>query len=284
VSGGGRGGSVAARAQRAIAAIERHGDGAEVFVTERHGHARELAKSAVRRGARLVMAWGGDGTINEVASALAFDEVPLGIIPAGSGNGLAGELGISRRPEVAIASALAAVPRAIDVGEIDGHLFVNVAGVGFDAYVAAAFNAPGNRRRGLLGYVRLGCRALVTYVPRHYCLDLDGARSESRAVLIGVANGAQYGNNARIAPSATVDDGLLDLIVVEESSRLRTLLNVPRLFSGAAERVRGYRSAKIRRGSIESDGPIDFHVDGEPMKGGASLKIRVHPGALMIAC
>jgi YegS/Rv2252/BmrU family lipid kinase len=266
-----------------VSAVERHGDHAEVFVTERAGHARELAKSAVRRGARLVMAWGGDGTVNEVASALAFDEVPLGIIPAGSGNGLANELHISRRPEAAIASALAAQPRQIDLGEIDGHLFVNVAGVGLDAYVAAMFNGPGNVGRGFIGYAKLAGRALFTYVPRHYRLDLDGTRTESRAVLIGIANGAQYGNNARIAPTAVLDDGLLDLVMVEESSRFRTLVNAPKLFTGRTECVSGYRAAKIRRAVIECDEPMDYHVDGEPLRGGTSLKIRIHPGALMIA-
>jgi YegS/Rv2252/BmrU family lipid kinase len=263
--------------------VERHGDRAEVFVTERPGHARELAKSAARRGARLVFAWGGDGTINEVASALAFDDVPLGLIPSGSGNGLATELKIDRRPQQAIAAALARQPRAIDLGEIDGHLFVNVAGVGLDAYVAAKFNEPGNVGRGLMNYVKVAGRALCTYAPRHYHLDLDGNRIESRAVLIGIANGAQYGNNARIAPGATVDDGWLDMVMVEESSRLLTLLSVPKLFNGRADRVSGYRAVKIRRGSIESDQPIDFHVDGEPIRGGTTLRIRIHPGALMIA-
>src|SRR4051812_36134898 len=99
ISGGARRDAARARAQIARAVVDRHGDPAAVFVTEGVGHARVLAKGAVGRGARLVMAWGGDGTINEVASALAFDEVPLGIIPAGSGNGLARELGVSLRPE-----------------------------------------------------------------------------------------------------------------------------------------------------------------------------------------
>src|SRR5258706_16464000 len=137
ISGGARRGAARARAQLALAVVDQHGDPAEVFVTERVGHARELAKAAVGRGARLVMAWGGDGTINEVASALAFDDVPLGIIPAGSGNGLARELGVHPRAERAIADALQAVPRPMDLGEIDGHLFANMAGVGFDAYIAA---------------------------------------------------------------------------------------------------------------------------------------------------
>ncbi len=135
-----------ARAQLALAVVDAHGDPVEVLLTERVGHARELAKSAVRRGARLVLAWGGDGTINEVASALAFDEVPLGIVPAGSGNGLARELGVHPRPERAIADALQAVPRPMDLGEIDGRLFANMAGIGFDAHIASGF-ATGDAAR-----------------------------------------------------------------------------------------------------------------------------------------
>src|SRR5438093_6566582 len=128
ISGGASPEQARARAQLASAVVDRHGDPAEVFLTEGRGHARELAKAAVRRGARLVISWGGDGTLNEVASALAFQEVPLGLVPAGSGNGFARELGVSVRPERAIADAIRAEPRAIDLGEVDDRVFVNVAG------------------------------------------------------------------------------------------------------------------------------------------------------------
>src|SRR4029077_2221961 len=119
ISGGVRPDTARARAELASAIVDRHGDPAEVFVTERPGHARELTKAAVARGARLVMAWGGDGTINEVASALVFGEIPLGIVPAGSGNGLARQLSISQKPADAIRKAIGTEPRRIDVGEMD---------------------------------------------------------------------------------------------------------------------------------------------------------------------
>ncbi len=150
-----------------------------MFVTEAVGHARELATAAVRRGARLVIAWGGDGTINEVASALAFGEVPLGIVPAGSGNGLARELGVDLQPRACDRRrARAPTPRAIDVGEIEGRLFVNIAGIGFDAYVASRFSLA--RRRGFLGYVGITARALATYVPTTYRMT-SGDRTVDRA-------------------------------------------------------------------------------------------------------
>ena len=296
ISGGAPPGAARTRAELALAATERHGDRAEVFVTERTGHARELAKAAVRRGVRLVLVWGGDGTVNEVASALAFDDVPLGFVPAGSGNGLATELGISRRPEHAIAAALAAEPRPIDVGEIGGRLFVNVAGVGIDAYVAAQFNHEANTKRGLLGYVRISGRALLTYTPQSYRINVGRAYTSEgndfsrpseatlsvQAVIVTIANGPQFGNNARIAPGARFDDGFLDLVVVEETSRLQTLRHVPKLFSGRAERVPGYSAMRIRRAAIECDRAMTFHVDGEPVQGGSCLNVRVHPGALLV--
>jgi diacylglycerol kinase (ATP) len=281
ISGGASRHAARARAQLALAVVDAHGDPVEVLLTERVGHARELAKSAVRRGARLVLAWGGDGTINEVASALAFDEVPMGIVPAGSGNGLARELGVHPRAERAIADALQAVPRSMDLGEIDGHLFANMAGVGFDAHIASEFATA--TRRGFLGYAGITARALRTYEARHYRVTTGGVETAHRAILVTIANSAQFGNNARIAPGARVDDGELDLVVMEEQSRLATLSSMPRLFNGTIERVRGCTIRRIREATIESDQPMRYHVDGEPMAGGTKLRVRIHPAALRIA-
>jgi len=259
-----------------------------VLITDGVGHARELAKGAVGRGARLVLAWGGDGTINEVASALAYSEVALGIVPAGSGNGLARELGVDRRPENAIDDALRAVPRPMDLGEIGapsapgaGHLFANVAGIGFDAHIAAAF--AGAHRRGFSGYAAITARALAGYVPQHYRITIDGVETTHRAILVTIANSAQFGNNARIAPGARVDDGELDLVVMEERSRLATIRQVPRLFNGTVARAAGCSIRRIREAAIEAEQPMAYHVDGEPVQGGTALRARIHPGALRVA-
>ncbi len=281
ISGGARPGAARARAQLARAVVDADGDPAEVFVTEGVGHARELAKAAVKRGVRLVMAWGGDGTINEVVSALAFDEVPLGIVPAGSGNGLARELGVHPRPERAIADALAAEPRRMDLGEIDGRLFANIAGIGLDAYVASRFSRV--RRRGFVGYAGITAHALATYVPLRYRITSGDGVAEVRAVLVAIANSAQFGNGARIAPGARVDDGWLDLVVVAEQSRVATLCHLPRLFNGTVQKIPGCTIRKIRDVTIDADQPMLFHVDGEPVAGGTSLKARIHPGALRVA-
>ena len=279
---GGVGRDVArARAQLARTVVDRRGELLDVFVTEAVGHARELAAAAVKQGARLVIAWGGDGTINEVASALAFSDVALGISPAGSGNGLARELGVDPHPGVAIADALAAEPRLMDVGEIEGRLFVNIAGIGVDAFVASRFSLA--RRRGFLGYVGLTASALVTYIPTHYRITTGGMRVDARAILVTIANSAQFGNGARIAPGARVDDGLLDLVVLEERWRLATLSQLPRLFNGTVERMRGCTIQRIREVTVEADQPMTFHVDGEPVVGGTRLTARVHPGALRVA-
>jgi diacylglycerol kinase (ATP) len=281
ISGGASPRAARARAQLALAVVDAHGDPVEVLLTEAVGHARELAKSAVRRGARLVLAWGGDGTINEVASALAFDDVPLGIVPAGSGNGLARELGVQPRAERAIADALQAVPRPMDLGEIDGHLFANMAGIGFDAHIASQFATA--TRRGFIGYAGITARALTSYVPLHYRVTIAGVETAHRAVLVTIANSAQFGNNARIAPGARVDDGELDLVVFEERSRIATLCQIPRLFNGTVARIRGCTIRRIREATIESDEPMAYHVDGEPVAGGTRLRARIHPGALMVA-
>jgi YegS/Rv2252/BmrU family lipid kinase len=286
ISGGVSPDAARARAELASTIVDRQGDPAEVFVTERQGHARELTKAAVARGARLVMAWGGDGTINEVASTLAFGAVPLGIVPAGSGNGLARQLSVSAEPAVAIRRAIGAAPRRIDVGELDDRLFVNVAGIGFDAHVAWKFNDAASRRRGLVTYASIAGRALMNYEAATYTIrtELEGERcAPVRAILITVANSSEFGNGAIIAPGAKVDDGELDLVVIEEHSRLNTIIQLPRLFQGTVDRAKGCSIRRIKRATIESDRPMVYHVDGEPVQGGLSLRVRIHPLALYVA-
>jgi YegS/Rv2252/BmrU family lipid kinase len=282
ISGGVRPDEARGRAELASAIVDRHGDPAEVFVTERGGHARELTRAAVARGARLVMAWGGDGTINEVASVLTFGEVPLGIVPAGSGNGLAHQLGVPAQPADAIRLAIASEPQRIDVGELGDRLFMNAAGVGLDAHVARCFNEGASRRRGFAAYVAISARTLLKYEPRHYVVTTSSERVRVRALILTAANSAEFGNGACIAPGARVNDGVLDLVIIEEQSRVRTVLSLPRLFNGTVARVRGCSIRQVDRAIIESDAPMDFHVDGEPVSGGTSLRLRIHPAALNV--
>jgi diacylglycerol kinase family enzyme len=278
VSGGATPDQARVRADLAARVIAATGEAAEVFVTQGRGHARELAAAAVHRGARLVFAWGGDGTINEVASSLLDTPAVLALVPSGSGNGLARELRVSRRPERAIADALGAQPKAIDVGELGGRLFVSVAGIGFDAHVAACFDRD-NGARGFTTYVRITARELWTYQACTYRVGSDARR----ALIVTLANAPQFGNGARIAPQAVMDDGLLDLVVVEARSKIETIWGLPRLFTGGINRLRGVSSERIERATIESDEPMWFHVDGEPVQGGTRLDAQVRPSALKIA-
>jgi YegS/Rv2252/BmrU family lipid kinase len=262
--------------------VAAHGLEAEIFLTERQGHARELARAAQARGVRTVVAWGGDGTVNEVASALVHTGALLAIVPAGSGNGLARELGIPCDPERALAIALGLAERVMDAGELDGRLFFNVAGLGLDARIAHGFAETGARARGFRRYAAVTLRELTRYTPEEYEIAVDGERFRVRAMLVAIANARQYGNGALIAPGARIDDGRLDVVAIGARSLARALLQIPRLFRGEIERVRG---VDIRRGAhveIVGAGPLLYHVDGEPHRGGSAVTARVHPGALRV--
>jgi diacylglycerol kinase family enzyme len=282
IAGGARPEAARVRAELAAAVVAASHEDGEVFVTERKGQARELATAALARGVRLIVAWGGDGTINEVGSAVVFRQAPLGIVPAGSGNGLATDLHVSRRPDRALVEALGASPRAIDAGELGGRMFFATAGIGFDAHIASCFDRDITSRRGFLTYLRISARELLAYRLSTYRVCQDAGTCDRRALLVTFANASQFGNGARIAPGARLDDGVLDLVVFEEVSRFRTFCAVPRFLAGRVAGLRGWSVERIERAAIESDRPMSFHVDGEPVEGGTRLEARVHPGALRV--
>jgi diacylglycerol kinase (ATP) len=279
---GGRRESVGARVDLARRVAAESGETADVVVTEARGHARALAHAARANGARVIVAWGGDGTVNEIAGEVAFSNLPIGIVPAGSGNGLARELGLRAKPRAALRTALEGRPRPIDVGEISNRLFVNLAGVGFDAHVAACFNAPGNRLRGVSGYILQTARSLVGYRPRQYRLAIGGQSTSVQALFIVIANGTQFGNGMLIAPGARVDDGALDVVVVEERSRAATICRVPWLLCRSIHRVPVWSSRRTAAVAIACDEPMVFHVDGEIVQGGTTIEARIHPHALKV--
>jgi YegS/Rv2252/BmrU family lipid kinase len=267
-----------ARQVLSTAAIEH-----EVKITERPGHAYLLAREAVAREDFLVFAWGGDGTMNEVGRAVAFSNTALGLIPAGSGNGLARELHVPMQPEEALTMALRASDRTIDVGEINGHLFFNAAGVGFDAHVTWLFNTRPHGRRGMLSYVTIAARELFTYRSPEYTVTVDGETISSRALLIAVTNSRQYGNGALIAPDARLDDGQLDMVLIQERSPLATLWAARRLFNGTLAQAKGIIMKRVTQATIGADTPLRFHVDGEPVaETSTTLTLAIHPGALRI--
>ena len=216
VSGPARRGTAEERVSLATDALDSVGLRAEILLTESAGHAYELARHAVGAGAELVIAWGGDGTINEVGRAVAFSNTALGIVPAGSGNGLARELGIPFFPRRALAYALRKPARSIDSAEIDGRLFFNVAGIGLDAHVAERVSRKHHAHGGLRRYVVASTREILTYRPLEYLIQTDQEAFRKSLLLVAFANARQYGYGATIAPTANVSDGQLELVMIED--------------------------------------------------------------------
>jgi diacylglycerol kinase (ATP) len=280
---GGRIDVARARAAHAAALLASHGsDPSNVFITERGGHAREIALNAVHRGISTIVAWGGDGTMNEVGTALAFTGVALALVPSGSGNGLSRELGIPFEPSAALDVACTGVERTIDAGEIGERLFFNVAGVGLDARVAHRFAVDGLEKRGFARYVGLTMRELAAYEPDFLTVTTSGASISKPSLLVAIANGRQYGNGTVIAPRARLDDGRLDVIIIDARSLVRASLELPFVFMGMVDRVGGVSMETVESVEITSPHPIVYHLDCEPNAGTLGISARVRPRALKV--
>jgi diacylglycerol kinase (ATP) len=255
---------------------------ASIHVTERSSHARDLAAAAVADRADLVIVWGGDGTVNEAGGALVGSPTALGLIPAGSGNGLAGGLGVPRDPRAAIATALGAKTLAVDVGMLDDLPFFNIAGIGFDAHIARLFNERPRGQRGRLPYVVIGVREGCRYQGKDYRITLDGIVRRTRALLIAFANGREYGMGMKIAPGARLDDGFLEACVVEDRPVLARFRDARHLALGSIARAPQMSIEPVRGAIVEADGEIEFHLDGEPGVARDRLAITLRPGALNV--
>lgn len=275
-------------AQRALGALEA--GSAEwgripVDATQAPGHARELARRAVSEGVELLLAAGGDGTMNEVADGLLGSSTALGVVPVGSGNGLARTLGIPLEPGAALRALASGVTRRMDVGVVNGRPFLNVAGAGFDAHVGAEFHRHARRggRRGILSYVRLSLQAVLRYAPGAFRLEVDGAPAyEGRALVVAFANGRQYGAGAVLAPQARLDDGRLDVVVFQATSVAGVLRQIPRLFRGTLARSSAFRGFSLSHGALTSPQPYPFHRDGEPEAAVTRLDVGLHALGLRI--
>jgi diacylglycerol kinase (ATP) len=290
IAGPGRSDSLDRCTALAHSVLAAHGYSADVVVTESPRDAHRFAREALDSGARLVIAWGGDGTINGAGSALAGSSLPLGIVPGGSGNGLARDLGLPSDPERAFAIAASGHERAIDAGELHGSLFFNVGGIGLDAEIAARLAQPG-ARRGLTGYVMATLQELRRYEPQVYTIRIgreDASTTapaqtiERRALFVAFANSRQYGNGAQIAPHALLDDGAIDLVVVDVLSGWGLLSRLPAFFRGRLEEGPNLLMRRATALSISATRPILFHVDGEPRSGPETVTLRVHPRALRV--
>ena len=263
--------------------LARHRLTPTVHLTERGGHARELAAEAAANDADLVIVWGGDGTVNEAGSALVGSRTALALVPAGSGNGLAASLCVPRDSRAALEHLIAAPVRTIDVGFLGDRPFFNIAGIGLDAHIATEFNRRSRGRRGKWPYVTIGVREGLRYRALDYELELDGHPSTATALLIAFANGAEYGMGACLSPGAELDDGLLEATVVEDRSALARFVDARHLALRSIARAPKVRCARIRRGSVSrAAGPMLYHVDGEPGIAHERLEVRIERAALRV--
>lgn len=251
----------------------------EFRYTEYPGHAIRLAKDT---DADIVVAVGGDGTVNEVASGIVGTNKALGIIPTGSGNGLALHLGISRDVKKALKQLAREEYREIDCGSINGHPFFCSCGVGLDAEVSAAFAS--SEKRGLGTYIREALRIWKNYTPKHYHLLLDETEVELDAVLITVGNANQWGNNAYICPQANIGDGLLDVTILKPFRTIAAPGLIIRLMTGRLDRSKFVECIHAKNIKIIRDNAGWAHHDGECIEMGKEIDISVASQKLKVVC
>ncbi|OUJ72959.1 diacylglycerol/lipid kinase family protein [Hymenobacter crusticola] len=273
------------RRQDVPALITQHLDhdkvASTIYRTQYAGHAEELARQAAAEGYRVVVAVGGDGTVNEVGRGLLGTAAALGIVPRGSGNGLARHLRVPLALPAAIRRFNAPDFQRIDVGDINGHPFFCTAGLGFDAHVSKCFAAAGTR--GLATYVQVALREYRTFRPTPIQVTFGEKELDTNCYILAFANAAQYGNNAYIAPLADIRDGLLDLVLIDALPLWRAvrvglglaLGDLPK--SGAAD----FHTA--RQVHVQTATPLGFHVDGDYVGEASAFKVDLTPLALEVA-
>lgn len=247
----------------------------EIVSTEYAGHATEITKQKVMEGVDVVVAIGGDGTVNEVASALVHTNTALGIVPCGSGNGLARHLGIPMKAERAIEVFLDGVIQQMDYGIInDKQLFFCSCGVGFDALVSWKF-AHANRR-GLMTYCGIALKENFRYKPETYTLKTDtGEELVDRAFVIACGNATQYGNDAFITPHASAADGKLDITLIEPINVLDAATLAYQLFAKKIDRNRKVRTLRCNKLSLMRTHEGAMHFDGEPVMAPKRVDIEI---------
>jgi diacylglycerol kinase (ATP) len=246
--------------------------------TMRKGHATDLAWRAVEEGFTRVFAMGGDGTVNEVAKGLVHTPVALGILPKGSGNGLARHLGIP----LGFAEALTLLDRHqvinMDTLLVNKLLSVNVSGLGFDAHVAAQFGQDG--KRGLIGYARLVMREFKSFQEFEVQATLGESSFKKKSFIIALANSSQFGNNVRVAPFASVCDGVMDICFIRKAPLSNALKVALQMFLGNINQSEWVEILKARRFNATCAIPLPFHIDGEPQPPAKEFEVEMQPGSL----
>lgn len=252
----------------------------EVVKTEYAGHATEIAANAVKEGIDIVVAIGGDGTINETARSLIHTNTALGIIPCGSGNGLARHLRIPMDPKAAIEILNENYQIQMDYGKINNIPFFCTCGVGFDAFVSLKFADSG--KRGLLTYLENTLHESLTYQPETYEIENEEGTVRHKAFLIACGNASQYGNNAYITPQASLTDGLMDVTILEPF----TVLDVPslsfQLFNKTIDQNSRIKTMRAKKIKIHRNKSGVFHYDGDPIMGNEDLEVEIVPHGLNV--
>ena len=248
--------------------------------TNHPGHATRLAQSAVLNSFKNVIAVGGDGTINEIARALIHTEVALGIIPSGSGNGLARHLGIPLNPIKAISGLNNSSTSCIDSASINEEPFFCTAGVGFDAHIGHKFSKA--ESRGLKTYVKISLKEFFHYSPHSYSIQTKDNFIKQDSFLVTFANTNQYGNNAFIAPKANIRDGLLDLCILKPFPLYLAPLIGARLFASRIHKSPYMNTFIFSELQLEREKEGPVHLDGEPYTMKARLLVKCIPDSLHI--
>jgi len=253
---------------------------ATYIFTKGPGHAYELATEVQNRDSDVLVAVGGDGTINEVASGIGDSGKIMGIIPYGSGNGLARSLGISLDDRRAVQTLNKFNVIKIDSGTLNERNFFNMAGIGFDAHISAVF--AHNITRGLGGYVKAAIAEISNYKCQNYMLEIDGRRINRDDFMISIANSSQFGNNAHISPFASLEDGLLDVVITKPFPLYQFPVLGYRMFNKSthlSKYVEIIKGKEIRILRTESGA---IHIDGEPCNMASELTINIKPLSLSV--
>jgi YegS/Rv2252/BmrU family lipid kinase len=251
----------------------------EIAYTKAAKHAIELARDAAQRKVDVVVAVGGDGSVNETAKGLVNSNTTMAVIPTGSGNGLARHLNIPLNLKKAMEVINNGHTAQIDTIQLNDHSFVNVAGIGFDAHIGWEFAKFG--KRGFSSYVKVILREFPKYKAQDFELTIDGKTIKKNAYLISFANGSQWGNNAYIAPSANISDGIMDIAILSDFKLINGLAIGYRLFKRTLHLSSYLEIIKAKEVLIRQPGII-AHIDGEPIETGNELRIKVNPLSLKV--
>jgi YegS/Rv2252/BmrU family lipid kinase len=265
--------------------IERHIDrdtyDVELRYTEYAGHAQQIATQCKDEGIDIVVAVGGDGTVNEVARSIRDSKTALGIIPCGSGNGLARHLMLPMSVKGALDVINVGLIHDLDYGVIDDHPFFCTCGMGFDAFISKKFADAG--KRGMLTYLENVLREGLSYEPDTYEITLDGNDAQRyKAFLVSVANASQYGNDAYIAPQASMSDGLLDVVIMEPFDIIEAPQVGIELMNKTIDKSSKIKCFKAKDIMIRRSKPGVIHFDGDPVEAGTDLHVTLHTKGIQI--